>query len=770
MRLILSELRKLASARAVSVFLIVLLSANFALTFFTTCPLPVEMAAREVYDQYLSDPEALISYKEQLEADFFEHIREEDFEMPSTFIDGADDMSVLNRVFGRAEYIQNYREEIQKTVDSAERRARDLGYFGYSEDSFYIREQRELARIYGELTSVLDGENEYAYGYDVYFESSHVCLFILIWLLFAVSFIFRNDRVCGFGSIMRASKCGRLGSACAKIAVTVIVSIFATLIFLGTTLIAVGLSNGGFSSAEAPVQLLPGYAKVPLEVSMLGYLSIQTCFRLIAAVVFALFVALVASLGFNYVFCFGIGAIFAAGNYFVFSREYLGTTPPFKYLNIASAADGVELFSFHRDVNFFGTPMPHGVILTVICVISGILISLLCALFYCKNYKIYMPKAANLKKIALRIGRKDSKSGLRARSVHPLWVYELLKNRFLPLAFVAIALLMAHCAFVGAKVGSGATYGEAIYYGYIADIKILDAEERSLYLAKERARLEAVIYEYEHMTEAYKLDEITQDEYGDYLEKYYKAKDKERALQRVEEYSRYIDRKSTSIGIDCDVIYNTGYEQFFGLGTNWFLFAAIVILSVGIFSVEYQSGNCAQIIRAAKKGRKETFFSKLLPYVVIGAILGVVFRASGLMVTASNYELADPDATLCSIRRFEAVMSVISIRQYLVIDMICSMLAGMFAAGAVCALSCIFKRTLHNLGAVGVMLALPALLSKTEFALINLTLPNSVYCSAFKVGTEYHTLYFGATILFHLFTVSALALVAMRSYVGKTRR
>ena len=723
MRLILSELRKLASARAVSVFLIVLLSANFALTFFTTCPLPVEMAAREVYDQYLSDPEALISYKEQLEADFFEHIREEDFEMPSTFIDGADDMSVLNRVFGRAEYIQNYREEIQKTVDSAERRARDLGYFGYSEDSFYIREQRELARIYGELTSVLDGENEYAYGYDVYF-----------------------------------------------VAVMVIVSICATLIFLGTTLIAVGLSNGGFSSAEAPVQLLPGYAKVPLEVSMLGYLSIQTCFRLIAAVVFALFVALVASLGFNYVFCFGIGAIFAAGNYFVFSREYLGTTPPFKYLNIASAADGVELFSFHRDVNFFGTPMPHGVILTVICVISGILISLLCALFYCKNYKIYMPKAANLKKIALRIGRKDSKSGLRARSVHPLWVYELLKNRFLPLAFVAIALLMAHCAFVGAKVGSGATYGEAIYYGYIADIKILDAEERSLYLAKERARLEAVIYEYEHMTEAYKLDEITQDEYGDYLEKYYKAKDKERALQRVEEYSRYIDRKSTSIGIDCDVIYNTGYEQFFGLGTNWFLFAAIVILSVGIFSVEYQSGNCAQIIRAAKKGRKETFFSKLLPYVVIGAILGVVFRASGLMVTASNYELADPDATLCSIRRFEAVMSVISIRQYLVIDMICSMLAGMFAAGAVCAISCIFKRTLHNLGSVGAILALPALLSKTEFALINLTLPNAVYCSAFKVGAEYHTLYFGATLLFHLFTVSALALVAMRSYVGKTRR
>ena len=195
MKLFICELRKLVSVRATTVLLVILLAANFALTWFTSRPPAVEIAAREVYPLYLDDPEALREYKKQLEADFFLHLRDEEFEVPSTYIDGADDMSVLNKVEQRADYFANYREETEKIAVNAEKRAQELGYFGYSEDSFYIREQRRLAQVYGDLAHVLDGESEYAYGYDVYFENSRVCLFILIWLMFAVSFIFRNDSV-----------------------------------------------------------------------------------------------------------------------------------------------------------------------------------------------------------------------------------------------------------------------------------------------------------------------------------------------------------------------------------------------------------------------------------------------------------------------------------------------------------------------------------------------------------------------------------------------
>lgn len=762
MKLITCELRKLFSVRATAVFLIILLSSNLVLTYFTARPMPVEAAAREVYGLYLNAPEALADYKQQLEADFYEHLRDDDFEVPSTYTDGADDMSVLHRVFERAEYIKNYRTDTENLADSAEKRARDLVYFGYSEDSFYILEQRRLADTYTDLAGVLDSEDEYAYGYDIYFENTRVCLFILVWLLFAVSFIFRNDRVCGFGGIMRATKGGRLESACAKIAAAVIVGIISTLLFLGTTFVAVGFANGGFSSPFSPVQLLPNYAKVPFEVTMLGYLGIQTGYRLLAAAVFALFAALVASLGFGYVPCFGIGALFAAANYFIFAREYLGTTPPIKYLNLASAAESVELFSFHRDLNFFGKPIPHITVLIAISAVCIVTLSSLCAFFYCKNIRIKIPKITKSGSFTLGLGKKRSKTELRLCPLLPLWVYELKKTGFLPLALIALALLAAHGCYVSASVGNGESYGEAIYYGYISDIKDLPAEERRIYLANERTELESMISNYEPMTDAYERGEMTRDDYGEFLQNYYTAKDREKVLGGVEEYSNYIDRKSASLGIECDLIYNTGYERFFSLGANWFLFAAIVILAVGTFSVEYRSGNCAQIVRAAKKGRKPTFLAKILPYSLIGASLAAIFRAVGLIVTALNYELSDLDAALCSIRAFEAVTVGIGIWQYLIIDILCSMLAGALIASAVCAVSCIFKKTLHNLGAVGVTLALPALLSKTEFALVNLTAPNLVFCSSFG--------HFTAILLFHALTATAWTLLAARGFVGNLRQ
>ncbi|MBR4033599.1 MAG: hypothetical protein IKJ04_02220, partial [Clostridia bacterium] len=101
MRLFVSELRKACAFRAATVILAVLLAANFALTYFASRPLPVEEAAREVWEDHLRDPEGVADYMERLEADFFEHLRDEEFEPPRTYTEGADDISVLKRVLSR---------------------------------------------------------------------------------------------------------------------------------------------------------------------------------------------------------------------------------------------------------------------------------------------------------------------------------------------------------------------------------------------------------------------------------------------------------------------------------------------------------------------------------------------------------------------------------------------------------------------------------------------------------------------------------------------
>lgn len=759
MRLLISEIRKAYASRAAAVFLIILLAANFALTYYTSRPLPVEEAAREVYREYLRDPEGIIAYMDQLEADFFEHLRDEEFEPPRTYTDGADDVSVLNRVLSRAEYIASYRAETEKIASAAERRARDLGYLGYSGESFYVREQQRLAEVYSSLASVLDSEDSYAYGYDIYLSDSRVCIFILLYLAFAVSFIFRNDRVCGFGCIMRSTKRGRLPSASAKLGTAVLVSIFATFLFLLTSFLAVGMANGGFSSPTAPIQLFPDFAKVPFSTSILGFIAIQTAYRLLAAAVFALFIALIASLGLNYFFCFSISALFAAGNYFVFAHEYKGSAPVLKYLNIASAADGTALFSFHRDTELFGSPVSYPIILAVICLCTIMLLAVMGAYLYCKNLSFGRKKA----RISLPKVKNGQKSELKLRFCLPIWVYELKKNRALPLSALALLLLAAHGFYVSASVGDGMSYGEAVYYSYIEDICELSSDERIEYLSRERARLDEAVASYEKMTEDMTDGNITYDEYSVFLPEYYDAKNRQSLLSRVEEYSRYISTQSAKLGKELKPVYTTGYENFFASGADLFLFASILALSFGIFTVEYRSGNCAQIVKTAKKGRRHTFFAKILPYAVLGALLSVSARGIGLAVTANKYIMPDPSSPLCSVRAFGSVLSDITIAEYLALDLLCSALAGTLIALAVCALSCLCKKPLQTLGASVFLLALPAILSKSSLALINLSAPNRLFCDSFGYGGEFHQLILVSLLLFHILTAAALTAAAKKN-------
>ena len=70
------------------------------------------------------------------------------------------------------------------------------------------------------------------------------------------------------------------------------------------------------------------------------------------------------------------------------------------------------------------------------------------------------------------------------------------------LFLLSLVLLAMHYGFVSASVGSGATYGEEIYYGYIEDIKELPAEKRRMYLSEERSTLESIISDYESTIEA----------------------------------------------------------------------------------------------------------------------------------------------------------------------------------------------------------------------------------------------------------------------------
>ncbi len=750
MRLLISEIRKACSSRAAAVFLIILLAVNFALTYYTSRPLPVEEAAREVYLEYLRDPEGIIAYMDQLEADFFEHLRDEEFEPPRTYTDGADDVSVLNRVLSRAEYIASYRAETEKIASAAERRARDLGYLGYSAESFQVVKQKRLAEAYSSLAGALDGCDSYAYGYESVLCDARVCIFIALYVIFAVSFVFRNDRVCGFFGIMRSSKMGRLPSLAAKLGAAAVITVGATLAFTLTSFAAAGMANGGFSSALDPVQIIPAFAKVPFDISILGFAALVTAFRALAACVLALICALVASAGLNYLLCFGISVLFCAANYFVFSYDYVGSVPALKYLNLASAADGIELFSFHRDTSVFGEPMTYVFLLAAICITASAVLAGLCAVVYCNSFAVGAKRVGS----AVKRKQKAKKSEIGRLYCLPLWVWELKKSRALPTLLLACLLIAAEGAYISAAIGDGMSFGEAVYYSYIDEISAMPSDSRMEYIAAERAELEATVAAYGEMCGKLEAEVIGYDEYSAFLHEYYDANSRLRVLSRVEEYLKYISAQSEKIGEEIAPVYTTGYEEFFAEGESFFVFAAILAVSVSSFCVEYRSGNCAEVIKTAKRGRRESFFAKLLPRAAISALLSASARGVGLVVTASRYRLPDPRTPICAVREFSSVLTDTSIAEYLVFDLVCSAAAGALIAIAVCAISCLCKKALPTIGASAVAVALPSILFESPLAVFDVTAPKTLFCLG--------TLSIATVISFHILTCLGLAAFAMK--------
>lgn len=750
MRLLFSELRKACAARAVAVFFALLLAANFALTYISSRPMPVEAAAREVYYEYLRDPEAVISYMEQLEADFFDHRRDEEFEPPRTYTDGADDISVLNRVLSRAEYISSYRSETEKIVSAAERRARELGYLGYSAESFRVIEQVRLAEAYSSVAGALDGYNSYAYGYESVLCDARVCIFIALYVIFAVSYVFRNDRVCGFMSVMRASKKGRLPSLTAKLGAALLITVGATVAFTLTSFAAARIANGGFSSAFDPVQLIPAFAKIPFEVSILGFALLLTALRALAACILALLCALIASAGLNYFLCFSISALFCAANYLAFSYDYVGTAPALKYLNLASAADGTALLSFHRDIWVFGRPITYPLLLAVICIAAAVVLAVLCAVVYCNSL------AVGAKRVKIAIGRKKEtkKCGTRLQFCMPLWVWELRKSRALPTLLLACLLIAAQGAYISAAIGDGMSFGEAVYYTYIEKISTLSEDERAEYIAFERAELEATVASYAEICEKLEANVIGYDEYSAFLPEYYDANSKLRVLSRVEEYLKYISAQSKKIGKEITPAYTTGYEKFFAEGESFLVFAAILAISVSSFCVEYRSGNCAAVIKTAKRGRRETFFAKILPRAAVSALLSASARGIGLAVTASRYRLPDPKTPICAVREFSSLLTDVSVAEYIAFDLICSAAAGALTATAVCALSRLCKKALPTIGASAAILALPSILFDSPLILFDITAPKELFC----LGTP------AIVIILSFHAVTCMGLIAIKNF------
>ena len=223
-----------------------------------------------------------------------------------------------------------------------------------------------------------------------------------------------------------------------------------------------------------------------------------------------------------------------------------------------------------------------------------------------------------------------------------------------------------------------------------------------------------MIAQYAKMQAGYRQGEITQAEYDAYMANYYAASDLDGFFDAIVERDRYLRKVEEKSEITPSFVYDTGWNEIFGAESDLWLYFAILIVTAGIFSGEYQktssSGGFAPLLRTTVKGRKKTYHAKLLLILTATLILTVTFSAVDLLVASAKYDLPLLSASVTSLAGFMGLPEALSIGQYLALYLVTKLFTALGLAVFVFALSALIHQTLPVLCiALGVTL-LPHLL------------------------------------------------------------
>ena len=738
------ELQKVFSSKLLIGLLIFLLLIHFFLTLYISTPEPWEVTVEEVYQQYLADPLWFDSYFEELNTLADSGI------YPYTFSGNEqyNDLMIFNIVSERSRYFAAYDNQIEKIIASTNHNISDLKDYGYSESGGTVKTQVAQKEQYERLLQTLQIQNEYTKGYDIYLNNQTVCAFILLALTTVISFLYLHDDSVHFHIILQTTKNGRAVTACAKFLAGITLCVGITFAFSLATFAAVGLTTG-YSSAFNAIQAFEEFARVPWAMTVWKYLGYHTVLRILAFAVYTCFLSVLGSLQLPYLLCYAGNALFAGVNGLLFYRTYSGTVPVTRYLNLASMTDACQLTGFYRAVPIGKIPVNCTDLLMIGCIVICLLCAGTTVLAYSKNWSLFRGFKSRLRRFLNRVRLLINEKYItlchpkKFRASTSLWIYELHKIRPVLVMLLVIVLLVGRGFYVSSSVGNMSHYEEALYYTYITELQDLTPEERDLYLQDEQERMLAIINSEEDVRQQYENGQMNSEEYTAFLDLFHKTRADYIVFERVIQYQQYLERKSRDIGAPADWIYSSGYEKYFDLPSDYFLYGALILLCFQSFSVEY-IGNSAnsgfsQILRATKKGRAPTFRAKICLYVLLAFLLGAVFRASGYLIVSNRFEMSDLGATLCSIPAFSAVVSDIQIWEYLIIDGILSVLAAVLMAIAVCLLSYSFQKSFSILTMALLITGLPELLGCTvlpavrPWSILSMTSPKALFCKSHRM-------------------------------------
>ena len=738
------EIKKLLGVRYLWVFLAVLLLVNSAVAWVTAgntraAAEPADRIA-EFFEAYFENPAEIDAHYAEMQAFaeeqnrlFSEAMRAGvyDFEpetMPSLYSDDESypDSLLFDKLYSTLRAAKEYPELLDTVIERAKKNLSSLSYMGVSEDSFSYRYQLRVIGLYEEMRDTVTIGAEYTRGWQEYFSYQTVDLFVFLMLIMLGSLLFAEEKQSGFLPVLRTAKNGRIRTAAAKILTMLLLTCTFTLLFTISTFAVYGLRIG-YSSPENAIQALSAFTYSPYRITIGAYFWIALGMKLLTFSVFSVLLLVLSVLFYNYVLIYLAGLGVFGINFLLYTIRYIDANNLFKNLNLVTASAVLPLFERYRAMNFFGAVVGFVPAMLILFPCLLLLGAGLTVFFFAKGtngirigwmdsaVSVCMTAAAKLRGYFTVNRRKTERRPAKVRAYsRSLILAECYKTLISSRFWIPVLLIL--CVKVGYSVHINTpskSYADAVYREYMTTLEGELTEDKLAYLTGERTAINETLSRQKAMREAYLNEEISFEEYHDYLSEYNYAYSRDELLRVIESHADYLQSKEAETGVRGWFVYDTGWKKLYGGDADLFLYVSLLLLFVGSFAAEYvsksSSGGFAQILRSTRNGRQKTFSAKLVSSGGIALLLALLTVAVDIFTVFRGYEMPAWNAPLCSIEMLSAVPGSVAVGQYLCLFVLLRLAAALLMTLLICALSELLARYLPVLGCVVLLTLLPAL-------------------------------------------------------------
>lgn len=596
-----------------------------------------------------------------------------------------------------------YTDKLDAIIKKAKRNLAVYESRGYRSDSYLIKSQKTAISRYSELYDLEFIDEEVNSGTANVFTYDTDIIFFLISALIAVTAVFFVDAEKGTMQFIRDTKYGGAQLCLAKTVCAVIVSAVLGLSFFLIDLATTRIFCGALPMSQ-PIQVYSRFMLCPYKLTVGDAVISSLMLRFFFAVFISLFIGVISVITKQKTAAQTAFLLFCGTNYLIkmFANEqsFLSGVSIFRVSSLSWQLEDL------RVLLLFGTAAEYergiGWIYLLVGVMAVLGIFVLFPLMKTLPHgKTSVSPGAVLVR---RIHKESQRPVCRAPKSLSVSLYELRKlctptKNVIFLVLVLIKLAAAYNAYYADNGYDAQAYKEYIkkFEGLINSAAVEEIRET-------RERINKISEDSDKYLTEYQNGSISRDEYMAFKNEYYETMSFESVFACVEKQVNYLCDLSKNEGINGWVLYDGGWNHFFGRKPDFVLILMIITLLSDIGSIEY--GSMFPILHTLKNGREPVVRAKLRVGALASAMLGAVFSMIDVVFICFNYGLSCPRAPIASLMELDALQKL-SICAAAVVSVLLQAAGCAVISNVVVCLSVVLRRSSLAMALTALSVVLP---------------------------------------------------------------